>query len=72
LDRRREKKVEGEGNREVIGILEGEERSVVSVRGGDGKAPKPGEGPSGVAAIKQASSASGSGALIIKEGEESV
>ena len=72
LDRRREKEVEGKGNREVIGILKGEERSFVSVRGGDRKASKPGEWPSGVAAVKQASSAGGSGALVVKEGEESV
>ena len=72
LDRRREKEVEGKGNREVIGILKGEERSFVSVRGGDRKASKPGEGPSGVAAVKQAGSAGGSGALVVKKGEESV
>ena len=72
LDRRGKEKVEGKGNREVIGILKGEERNFVSVRGGDREASKPGEGPSGVAAIKQASSAGGSGALVVKEGEESV
>jgi len=72
LDRRREKEVEGKGNREVIGILKGKERSLVSVRGGDRKASKPGEGPSGVAAVEQAGSAGGSGALVVKEGEESV
>ena len=72
LDRRREKEVEGKGNRKVIGILEGEERSLVSVRGGDRKASKPGEGPSGVAAVEQTGSAGGSGALVVKEGEESM
>ena len=41
---RSEEEIEGEGNWEVMGVLEGEEGCVAGVAGGDGEAPEPREG----------------------------
>ena len=67
---RREEEIEGEGNREVLGDLEGKERRVARVAGGDGEASEPREGTLGSAAVKEAGSACGRGGRIVQKGKE--
>ena len=67
---RREEEIEGEGNWEVPGVLEGEEGCVAGVARGDGEAPEPREGTLGSAAVKKAGSARGRSGRIIQKGKE--
>ena len=68
---RREEEIEGEGNWEMLGVLEGEEGCVAGVAGGDGEAPEQREGTLGSAAVEEAGSARGRSGRIIQEGKES-
>ena len=67
---RREEEIKGEGNWEVLGVLEGEEGCVAGVARGDGEAPEPREGTLGGAAVKKAGSARGRSGRIIQKGKE--
>ena len=67
---RSEEEIEGEGNWEVLGVLEGEEGCVAGVARGDGEAPEPRKGTLGSAAVKKAGSARGRSGRIIQKGEE--
>ena len=67
---RSEEEIEGEGNWEVLGVLEGEEGCVAGVARGDGEAPEPREGTLGSAAVKKAGSARGRSGRIIQKGKE--
>ena len=67
---RREEEIEGEGNWEVLGVLEGEEGCVAGVARGDGEAPEPREGTLGSAAVKKAGSARGRSGRIIQKDKE--
>ena len=55
----------------MIGKLEGTERCVTGITRGNRNAPKPGEGALGIASIKKAGSARGSGGGVVKEDKES-
>ena len=68
---RREEEIEGEGNWEVLGVLEGEEGCVAGVAGGDGEAPEPREGALGSAAVKEAGTTRSRSGRIIQKGKES-
>ena len=67
---RREEEIKGEGNWEVLRVLEGEEGCVAGVAGGDGEASEPREGALGSAAVKEAGSTRGRSGRIIQKGEE--
>jgi len=67
---RQEEEINGEGNREVLGDLEGEEGGAKGVVRGDGDAPEPRGGAFGSIAVKKAGSARGRGIRSVKEGKE--
>ena len=67
---RSEEEIEGEGNWEEMGVLEGEEGCVAGVAGGDGESPEPRKGTLGGAAVKKAGSARGRSGRIIQKGKE--
>jgi hypothetical protein len=67
---RQEEEINGEGNREVLRDLEGEEGGAKGVVRGDGDAPEPRGGAFGSTAVKKAGSARGRGIRSVKEGKE--
>jgi len=71
LRRRQEEEIEGEGNREVLGDLEGKEGGGESVERGNGEASEPRERALGDAAVKEAGSPRGRGDRGVQKGKES-
>jgi hypothetical protein len=67
---RQEEEINGEGNREVLRDLEGEEGGAKGVVRGDGDAPEPRGRAFGSTAVKKAGSARGRGIRSVKEGKE--
>ena len=67
---RQEEEINGEGNREVLRDLKGEEGGAKGVIRGDGDASEPRRGAFGDTAVKEAGAARGGGARIVEEAEE--
>lgn len=71
LRRRQEEEIEGEGNREMLGDLEGKEGGGACVERWNGEASEPRERALGDAAVKEAGSPRGRGDRGVQKGKES-